>query len=58
MSDRSPWLRLRRDYTYDLADGGLGSRVEVTEAMRALNWELIRKDVAEIAAQYHFTPEP
>ncbi len=47
-----------RDYAYDLADGGLGRRVEITEAMRALNWDLIRKEVGKIAAQYHFTPEP
>lgn len=47
-----------RDYAYDLADGGLGSRVEITEAMRALNWDLIRKEVGKIADQYHFTPEP
>jgi Sulfatase len=47
-----------RDYAYDLSDGGLGRRVEITEAMRALNWDLIRKEVGKIAAQYHFTPEP
>ena len=47
-----------RDYAYDLADGGLGNRVEITEAMRALNWGLIRDQVANIAAQYHFTPRP
>jgi arylsulfatase A-like enzyme len=47
-----------RDYAYDLADGNLGRRVEITEAMRALNWDLIRKEVGKIADQYHFTPEP
>jgi len=47
-----------RDYAYDLADGNPGSRVEITEAMRALNWDLIQKEVGKIADQYHFTPEP
>lgn len=47
-----------RDYAYDLADGGLGSRVEITEAMRSLNWRLIREQVAKIGAQYHFSPQP
>ena len=47
-----------RDYAYDLADGNPGSRVEITEGMRALNWDLIRKEVGKIAAQYHFTAEP
>jgi len=46
-----------RDYAYDLADGGFGTRVEITEAMRALNWGLIREQVSRIAAQYHFTPQ-
>jgi membrane-anchored protein YejM (alkaline phosphatase superfamily) len=47
-----------RDYAYDLADGGLGRRVEITEAMRALNWRLIREQVEKIGAQYHFTSHP
>jgi len=47
-----------RDYAYDLADGNPGSRVEITEAMRALNWDLIQKEVGKIVDQYHFTPEP
>jgi hypothetical protein len=46
-----------RDYAYDLSDGGLGSRVEITEAMRTLNWTLIRREVAAIAAEYRYTPE-
>lgn len=47
-----------RDYAYDLSDGGLGRRVEITEGMRALSWGLIRQDVAKIATQYHFVPQP
>jgi arylsulfatase A-like enzyme len=47
-----------RDYAYDLSDGGLGHRVQITDAMRELNWRLIREEVARIADQYNFNPEP
>lgn len=47
-----------RDYAYDLADGMLGNRVEITEGMRALNWGLIRQEVEKIGSEYHFTPGP
>jgi hypothetical protein len=46
-----------RDYAYDLSDGGLGTRVQITEAMRALNWRLIREEVDKIAAEYKFTAQ-
>lgn len=45
-----------RDYAYDLSDGGLGQRVEITDAMRDLNWRLIREQVTAIAQQYRFDP--
>jgi arylsulfatase A-like enzyme len=45
-----------RDYAYDLSSNEIGERVQVTAAMRTLNWRLIREEVAKLAAQYHFTP--
>ena len=50
--------RARRDNAYDLSDGGLGSRMEITEAMRALNRGLIRQEIAKFVAQYPFRPQP
>lgn len=43
---------------FDLSDGGLGSRVEITPATRDLNWRLIREEVAKIARQDNFAQEP
>lgn len=45
-----------RDYAYDTRDNGVGVRVQVTEAMRAINWDLIRGEIGRLAAQYHFSP--
>ena len=46
-----------RDYAYDMRDNGVGVRVQATEALRAINWDLIRRDIDSLAAQYDFRPE-
>ncbi len=43
-----------RDYAYDLSDGHLGARVQITPDLRRLNWDLIRGQVSAIATEYHF----
>ncbi len=45
-----------RDYAYDTRDNSIGARVQVTEALRSLNWNLIRRDIDRLGAQYHFSP--
>jgi arylsulfatase A-like enzyme len=47
-----------RDYAYDTRDNGVGTSIQVTETMRAINWALIRRDLAKLAALYSFSPEP
>lgn len=47
-----------REYGYDLTYAPLGTRIQVTDAERRVNRGLIRAQVALLAAQYRFTPQP
>lgn len=47
-----------REYIYDLTSAPLGTRMQVTDAERRVNRGLIRAQVTELAALYHFTPQP
>jgi hypothetical protein len=47
-----------REYEYDLTSAGLGTRIQVTDAERRVNRGLILARVTELAALYHFSPQP
>jgi hypothetical protein len=47
-----------REYAYDLGADGGDVRVGLTDAERSDNRRLIRQQVDDLAAWYHFTPEP
>jgi arylsulfatase A-like enzyme len=45
-----------RDAQFDLSRQGPGRRTAIAAGDRSLNWELIRAQIAALAAQYRFTP--
>lgn len=45
-----------REYAYEVKADALGTRVGLDEADRARNRRLIREQVAQLAAEYHYTP--
>jgi arylsulfatase A-like enzyme len=47
-----------REYAYEIHDGLLGTRVGIGDTDRVRNRQLIREEIGQLAAAYHFHPEP